>query len=227
MSELWHAARRWQEPVLVEDGATELLGVSVGTIYSSVVKSGRGVILRPRRCSNIVSAQFERWSRKAVAASALLGGGVTGQARLDVDVGMARLPDDLRLLEHESCIFVTSKGLRTPLHSDPSDGMLVHVAGRKRFVFVHPSDSDADPRLLRNLLRLRRKSGSVDHIYCVNPPEELRNMRYFVGDLRPGDAVFVPRRWLHDFESMDATISLAFRFVNIVDASNKRIVGTS
>lgn len=204
--------------MLVEDGATDLLGVSVGAIRNSVVKSGRGVILRPKRRSNIVSGQFERWSRKAVPASALLGGGVIGQARLDVDVGMARLPDGLRLLEQESCIFVTSKGLRTPLHSDPSDGMLVHVAGRKRFVFVHPSDSDADPKLLQDLLSLRRKSGSVDHLYSVDPPEALRNMRCFVGDLRPGDVVFVPRRWLHDFESMDATISLAFRFINTVDA---------
>lgn len=202
-------------PMLLERGAEVLLsGVSIGKICESVGESGFGKVLRPKTTrDNIVSAEFEKWSRQGVKASALLADEIRGQARLDIrpHAGHFDMPEGLRWWDSESAIFVTSSGLRTPLHSDPYDGILAHVSGRKRFVFVHPEDSDRNLAKLKRLLGLRRTSGSIPDIY-----EErntlLRSMRCFQGDLEPGDALFIPSRWLHDFESLDPTISLAVRF---------------
>lgn len=210
LGDLLHAVRRREAPVLVPQGAASL--VSIAAVRRRIWQHGAGVVLRPRRGANIVSAEYEKWSRRRVAAAALLEGRVRGQARLDLPLDAIEMPRGLRVAEDASAVFVTSRGLRTPLHSDPHDGLLAHIVGRKRFVFIHPSDSDVDPERLRRLLGLRRASGTVTDLYHTNHHADLAAMRCFVGDLEPGDLLYVPRRWLHDFESIDASISLAIRF---------------
>ena len=54
-----------------------------------------------------------------------------------------------------SAVFLTSQGLRTPLHSDPEASILVHVQGKKRVLAIPPSQSDASPKRLAELLPKR------------------------------------------------------------------------
>lgn len=136
------------------------------------------------------------------------------------------MPENLlggyKLNDEASCIFVTGSEMRTPLHSDERHGFLLHLAGEKNFVLFDNKHSDADPNLLRQLLTIRDKNGLHSDIY---PGEDgdgdgdgdaripaLRQVPRFQGKLEPGDALFIPQRWLHDIESLTPTISVSLRF---------------
>mmetsp|Transcript_20406 Transcript_20406/g.40133 ORF Transcript_20406/g.40133 Transcript_20406/m.40133 type:complete len:271 (-) Transcript_20406:1658-2470(-) len=108
-----------------------------------------------------------------------------------------------------SFVWVTTPGLRTSLHSDEDAGILFHLSGHKRVVLIPPSSSDRDPELLEQLMRYRWKAGSIEDLYTdeMEPKVDLIHV-----DLNPGDALYIPKRWLHDIESIDTTVSLAVRF---------------
>ena len=203
-------------------------GEAVASILRCVAAAGRAPALAPRRGENTVSGERNRWDESPPfeAAALLLGGGrARGQARLDVPAGIvgavearARVAVDGR----ESAVFVTSAGLRTPLHSDPSHSLLVHASGSKRFVLVAPEQSDADRAALENLLSLRSTSGTLADLYYNGPAPStgarhaaaLAAVDVVVGDLEAaGDALYIPKRWLHDVESASATVSLAARLL--------------
>jgi len=120
------------------------------------------------------------------------------------------------LNEAASMFFVTAAGLRTPLHSDERHGMLLHVAGRKRFVVIPARSSDRCPRVLRALMRLRDTAGSQAELYPAAGASAaapvLDAVTRFQGSLSPGSALFLPQRTLHDIESTSATISISLRF---------------
>lgn len=161
------ASVRRAEPVIIQGKDLE-----VGFI-DKLVATERSPLLVPKRRANIVSQHFERWTRPKPVVGLLES--TRGQARLYVG---------------DDTIFVTSSGLRTPLHSDETHGLLVHVRGRKSVVFT---SDDALPD--------RRKSGTHADLYTVG----------MTADLTPGDILFVPKRQLHDVESKDATVSLSLR----------------
>ena len=189
---------RWREPVLVRGFWDNDLSAIAERVEQDV-----GVILRPRRNENIVSGLRNPWSKNPVAMRQVLRRQRFGQGRLDLYEDLNRENVNFE----KSAIFVTSSHLRTPLHSDPEDSILAHVAGVKRILVVHPGDSDPCPDRLQQLLKLRYRSGTHDDLL-----PDLADLRCFHVDLTPGDALFLPRRWLHDVESRTATISLALRF---------------
>ena len=94
--------------------------------------------------------------------------------------------------------FATSARLRTPMHSDAEDGLLVHVDGVKRFAVAPPSSYSA-------LARFATTSGAHDALFRGSDA-------VVTGELRPGDALYLPRRWVHDVESETPTLSIALRF---------------
>lgn len=183
-------------------------------------------VLVPRRSENTVSFARNKWTRRLHTPAKLLRShGVRllkGQARLDLSPSFeaeTMMPRTLlgghKVNAKDSAIFVTSKGLRTPLHSDERHAVLLHVAGEKNFVVVPSADSDVDPHLLRTLLTLRDTPGLHADLYGDEPPNHAaRQVRRFQGSLAPGDALFLPQRWLHDIESLTPTISISLRFGN-------------
>ena len=156
--------------------------------------------------------------------SALFEEGAMGQARLDLNPCFdptTSLPKNLlggySLNSDASCIFVTGSEMRTPLHSDERHGFLLHIAGIKNFILFANEDSDADPSLLRQLLTIRDENGLHSDIYRRGSDGDfgipaLRKVPRFQGALKPGDALFIPQRWLHDIESLTPTISVSLRF---------------
>ena len=76
-----------------------------------------------------------------------------GQARLDVPVAALRVVEGafgVRCDVDASAVFVTSQGLRTPLHSDPKASLTVYVSG-PRGVSAHPRRRN--PTLAQNASR--------------------------------------------------------------------------
>ena len=147
----------------------------------------------------------ERNARGALPTTArsLLAGDSAGQLRTDApavdELGplLAGLEDE-GVTVRRAVAFVMSARLRTPMHSDADDGLLVHCRGEKRFVLAPPTAFEV-------LERYSRTSGAHDDVF--------RGADGLVsGELRPGDALYLPRRWLHDVESRTATLSVALRF---------------
>jgi hypothetical protein len=149
------------------------------------------------------------------------------QTRLALD-GILDLQHDLpnhmleRLLgghtlnEEASMVFVTASQLRTPLHSDERHGMLLHISGIKNYVGIPAASSDANRSWLQELLTLRDTCGMHDDLYDAETPAlaALHHIPgyYRGGPLKPGSALFLPQRNLHDIESVTPTISISLRF---------------
>ena len=77
---------------------------------------------------------------------------------------------------------------------------------------ISPSVSD-DPSndFLDELLEYRWKNGSLEDLYN-NGDGLIGQVEKYMVDLIPGDLLYIPKRWLHDIESKDETVSLAIRF---------------
>ena len=171
----------------------------------------------PARGENIVSGERNKWRprRRSYAEQLLLD--ARGQARLDVSIEALRVVEGafgVRCDVDASAVFVTSQGLRTPLHSDPEASILIHVSGKKRVLAIPPSQSDACPKRLAELLRLRTTPGPQRRLYLGDDaPAALGAVDLISVELDEGDALFLPARWLHDVESATGTVSLAARLL--------------
>lgn len=143
----------------------------------------------------------------------LFRGNTAGQLRVDAppsaaDAAAPLLPEGVAV--KKSIAFATSKGLRTPMHSDAEDGLLLHVAGSKRVLIAGPAGANVE-----TALRLGRRNGTHLDVFGAVPdaaaklgaaPADVASV-----ELHPGDALYIPRRWLHDVESRTATLSIALR----------------
>ena len=201
-------------PALVR-GAVD--GAFATTIRDHVSKARGAPWLVPARGENIVSGERNKWRprRRSYAKQLLLD--ARGQARLDVPVAALRVVEGafgVRCDVDASAVFVTSQGLRTPLHSDPEASILIHVSGRKRVLAIPPSQSDACPKRLAELLKLRTTPGSHHQLYLGDDASSALGAVDLISvELDAGDALFLPARWLHDVESATGTVSLAARLL--------------
>lgn len=200
-----------------------------GAIAAAVRADAPTPLLVPDEGSNTVSYATNAWTEALHPPADLWQAGALGQARLDLEPCFPRtlVPANLlggyALNRDASCIFVTGAHMRTPLHSDERHGFLLHVSGEKNFVLFDSAHSDADPKVLRRLLALRYETGLHADVYPGGNPA-LQRVPRFQGALEPGDALFVPQRWLHDIESLTPTVSVSLRF-GAWDAPNARPAG--
>jgi len=91
-------------------------------------------------------------------------------------------------------------------HYDNMDGINCIIAGRKRFTFFPP---DQLPNLYVGPLDLS-PGGQPTSMVKMSSPDLQRYPRFAqalahaeIADLEPGDAVFVPRLWWHNVESLE------------------------
>ena len=168
--------------------------------WKAAMLDARGPPLVPFAGETTVSN--ERNSLGPPTTARRLFAGASGQLRTDApDVaGLAVLGglEDEGVGVRRTVAFATSARLRTPMHSDAEDGLLVHVDGVKRFAVAPPSSYSA-------LARFGTTSGAHDALFRGSDA-------VVTGELRPGDALYLPRRWLHDVESETPTLSIALRF---------------
>mmetsp|Transcript_23459 Transcript_23459/g.28210 ORF Transcript_23459/g.28210 Transcript_23459/m.28210 type:complete len:230 (+) Transcript_23459:81-770(+) len=195
------------KPIVFPNGIDTITHEKIEHLVQRVWNS-KGRFLQPSLGQNIVSAQMNAWSDEFIPIASLQSE-LYGQARLDIEP-FIHIKNELPICFEDSAVFVTSQHLRTPLHSDERHALLLHVAGRKRVVIIDPETSDRFPSRLRMLLRLRSISGTQDDLYQADN-YLLRDMRFYSFDLHPGDVLFLPKRWLHDIESLSNTISFALR----------------
>lgn len=107
-------------------------------------------------------------------------------------------------------LFISGKGARTALHKDPwgSDAVLCQIHGRKRFYYYPPDQAPY----------LTSATGQV--VDKDNPdPEKFPDFHKaepaYVDELLPGEMVYVPHGWFHQFDSLTDSISLTWNFVHM------------
>lgn len=190
-------------PVLVK-GAVD---ASVVAAVVAAVAAERGRPLAPFAGENIASQERNGVGAETAARDLLAGESPGGQLRVSApDVAVAAAARllagsgrDLHL--GDSLTFCNSAGMRTPMHLDARDGLLLHCLGAKRALLAPPDAADA-------VAHLRFAAGPQDDAVLRNCP---RGLALVSARLDVGDALFLPRRWFHDVESETATVSVSVR----------------
>jgi hypothetical protein len=122
-----------------------------------------------------------------------------------------------------SGVWIGHGGNRTPLHSDSWDGLLAQAWGRKRAYLFPPA---ANERLAALKRSIRGYEGSMDEIMRRSP--KLRSVNHYRCEIGPGEALYIPRRWEHDVETLDASVSLVLRLTDrpVADSPDTEVVGS-
>ncbi len=136
-----------------------------------------------------------------------------GAAMLDRFDHAVRNNSDAATEPRFSGIWVGSPGATTPLHHDAWPGLLFQTHGSKRVALYRPADrTNLSFRLpLRGEGRWSDLPGRSDDASSAEFPL-LDHTRRFVGELRPGEALYIPPFWAHEMEAVEANISVPFRF---------------
>jgi hypothetical protein len=108
-------------------------------------------------------------------------------------------------------LFVSGAGAATRLHLDPwgSDSILFQLHGEKSWLMFSPDQREFLRRGDGSYVNLRSPDLEAFPLFRrASPTYEFR--------LRAGEAVYVPRGWLHEVETLVSSISLTWNFVHIV-----------
>lgn len=176
----------------------------------------RVVDRRQMSVREFVSMMFDHGVEPGTVVYQLFGtrslGGETA-AILDRFDGAVRARSNAPTEPRFSGVWVGSPGAVTPLHHDAWPGLLFQIHGRKRVVMYRPVDrTNLSFRLpLRGAGRWSDLPGRSGDASPTDFPRLQRADRY-VGELRPGDALYIPPFWAHEMEAAEANISVPFRF---------------
>lgn len=120
---------------------------------------------------------------------------------------------DHRTAPQFSGVWIGSPGVVTPLHHDAWPGILFQTHGRKRVAMYSPSDR-CNLSFRNPLVGAGRWSDLPGRSDEASPDlfPRLRHATRLEGELRPGDALYIPPFWAHEMEALEANISVPFRF---------------
>lgn len=104
-------------------------------------------------------------------------------------------------------LLIGSAGTKAGLHQDDRHNFLIHVAGRKRVMLVSPYFT----RCVHPFAGLPEKSPvNLDRFEERYPC--LAEAVVLVGDIGPGEVLFIPRGWWHTLRAYEPTIMLGCFF---------------
>lgn len=117
------------------------------------------------------------------------------------DVGEGKL--------YHSMLWLGPRGTVSPLHYDPLDNLLMQIVGKKR-VLLYPTDSGRDTDNTDSLWHYAGLNGNQYNTSAVdveNPNyEEFPKFRTsptpYECEIRPGDVLFIPKKWWHHVRSL-------------------------
>jgi len=110
-------------------------------------------------------------------------------------------------------LWVGGAGFHTPLHHDLPDNLYVQVQGRKRVTLIHR-------RHRRDVYPYGLSSGVPNFAQVDADHPDLERFPRFsrvsplTCEVRAGEVLFIPRRWWHQLESLEASMSLSLWFAN-------------
>ena len=205
----WNASRRWTPEYLKERAGDDV----VRTFITD--KSLQGTVLQQ------INKSAELPFREVIDH-------IYGLRRVDPDIAYylrvepgsktyATLAEDIDIPDigrsfnpSWSGIWMGQKGNATPFHNDQWHGLLFHITGHKRYVIVHPFDA---PRLQQDWPAAPKYDlCRADLVEPADPVLQDLEVCYS-GILNPGEVMYVPPFWMHQFVTLDdGNISLPLRF---------------
>lgn len=198
----WPAVRRWSLTFL----QSEYPAVSITTAQVAagvVVMDGRrGLIHEPEQFQAFITA-LRAGARDRYMMSPLSG--------LPESLG-ADAPPPAYLSGttlQNAKLWIGPPGVISSMHRDLADNLHAQVSGRKRFTLVAPQQSAC---VYPNSLFDAVPNGcgvDIEHPDYARFPR-LREAEMLVGELGPGDVIYIPRGWWHHVRTLDLSISVNF-----------------
>ncbi len=102
-------------------------------------------------------------------------------------------------------LWIGPDGTFTPLHHDLTNNLLVQVVGRKRVVLVSPNFT---PHLYNDTYVFSRIGDLEAGPEALAAFPDVAEVRTYIVDLNPGDALFLPIGWWHQVRSSDFSVSI-------------------
>ncbi|MEL0456438.1 cupin-like domain-containing protein [Flavobacteriaceae bacterium SZ-1-7] len=104
--------------------------------------------------------------------------------------------------------WIGPEGTITGLHYDSLNNLLAQVMGRKLVVLVAPKDNKN--MYISDKFELGATSSEVDiNNYDESKHPKFKEVKFFSVVLRPGDVLFIPKKWWHYVKSLDTSISIS------------------
>jgi len=103
-------------------------------------------------------------------------------------------------------IWIGAAGQKSAIHNDPYDNLNVQIIGRKKFIIFAPDQHEyLYPEFMHSHLWASRIDPDFPDIERFPKFESARG---FVGELSPGDVLFIPKFWWHVFSAIEASLNI-------------------
>jgi hypothetical protein len=124
-----------------------------------------------------------------------------------------QIPDMCRICGegelYSSMLWLGPRGCISPLHYDPLDNILLQLVGRKRVTLI---SRDTNPEFL--YMGEHGQQYNTSAVNVENPNFErhplFAKVKVYTLEILPGDALFIPSKWLHHVRSLDLSASVNF-----------------
>ena len=116
-------------------------------------------------------------------------------------------------------VWFGSSGANIGLHFDAADAYLAQLFGKKKFFLIPHSDSGSVYPFADDITRSVVDLRSFDLQYYP----KLRNVVPYVGELQPGDLIFIPKYTWHYFWSVTNSVSVSN--FHSIDYGARRLLG--
>ena len=205
----WRATRKWDADYLIDVAGDDTVTPFVTS------KALQGTVLQQiNQKAELTFREFvdHIYGRKRVAPGVNYYLRVEpGSVTYDTLARDIQIPDIGREFNPDwSGIWMGHTGNATPFHNDQWHGLLFQVSGRKRYLMVHPFDAP----VLQESWPARAKY-DLAHADIVEEDDPILQELEIVyqGVLEPGEVMYVPPFWMHQFVTLDdGNISLPIRF---------------
>jgi [protein]-arginine 3-hydroxylase / protease len=198
----WPAVRRWSLDFLQRAYPAVSITTAQVAAGAVVMHRRRGLIHESERFDTFITA-LRAGARERYLMSPLheLPEGLTADAPPPAYLSGTKLQN--------AKLWIGPSGIVSSLHRDLADNLHAQVSGRKRFTLVAPQQSacvypnsffDGVPNGCRV---------DIEHPDYAHFPR-LREAEMFVGELGPGDVIYVPRGWWHHVRTLELSISVNF-----------------
>lgn len=112
-------------------------------------------------------------------------------------------------------IWVSSAGSMTPPHTDCAiDNLFLQIVGKKRILMWDPSQAPLLYIRPFGVVHSRQSAFDARHV-DVDAFPKLRDARASLGEVGPGDALFIPKGWLHFVITETFSISVTFWYAEL------------
>ena len=196
----WPALSKWNMEYLIRNFGGRTVPVEIGSSYTSSSWSQKLITIREFIETYI---HDENTENKAYLAQYELFEHLTELKKDIVPLDYCAVSDGEVIA---NCWF-GPKDTVSPLHHDHYQNIFCQVYGYKRFILFN-SDEDMHPhfhRLLHNTSQVDLESDTV-----LDDFPDLSDKTAWVGNLGPGDILYIPLHWWHHVKSFSPSLSVSF-----------------